>query len=706
MRAGGYWMANPVRAVLVDWPQVERLGETLFPGAVTMYANGSLPMDALDYDDVVVISTDPARIEQFCQQLIASQCLKVRFSVDDISRFTTRKQVETWAAQGRIFDYTAGLPAATPPAPPQEPPACPPPSGGAVPDPADGAGPAQDAPERDLSDIPEGWDGEPEEPADALLRSIRSSSALKTAEHEAATDWTDPADIFNPGIALPEFDPAWIPEPIRAFVTNIHEMQGCDLGIPAMHALTVAAGCISDDIKVSVRRSQEWYESARLWSCVLGRSGDGKSPALRAVMRETRALSVEIAEAAKARMAAYKLEMEVYEAQKKSYVAARAKGDIVGQPPMPPERPVDEQLYFDDTNTEGIADVLQQSSRGSMLVNDELLGWLSSFDRYRPGGDRQFYLETWDGGERVFNRVGRRWIIKACGLSICGNSQPKALQERVAKQGLDSDGLLQRVLVYHSLRDAATSGEIPADQDAIRRWRRIVGNLYRLRTHLDHCYFSAEAQDVFRRAEAWLSDARSAVKMSEAAQEHIAKYRGYLARIALTIHCIECADEDREAVRPEISHDTIAQAWALLRDCMFPHAMKFYGEVLGTGRGASAAIKQVCAYILCRKDMALKLKRRELEVSCREAWHPEGPLALKDVQRTELLNELYSMDWIRPAAPPSRGSKFPAEFHINPALDEKFADFRAAELPKRQAAYQRLQQLKDARRLDRQPGED
>lgn len=686
------------RVVIVDSPEIASRGEILFPGATVVYANGALPPEALGFPDSVVASADPQRIATFCPQL-AEQGSQVRQWHADLSGFTTREQILAAAAQITPF---------TPPVPPQEPAAArPPPSDDAAPDPAEGAGPAQDAPERDLSDIPEGWDGEPEEPADALLRSIRSSSALKTAEHEAATtDWTDPADIFNPGITLPEFDPAWIPEPIRAFVTNIHEMQGCDLGIPAMHALTVAAGCISDDIKVSVRRSQEWYESARIWSCVLGRSGDGKSPALRAVMRETRALSVEIAEAAKARMAAYKLEMEVYEAQKKSYVAARAKGDIVGQPPMPPERPVDEQLYFDDTNTEGIADVLQQSSRGSMLVNDELLGWLSSFDRYRPGGDRQFYLETWDGGERVFNRVGRRWIIKACGLSICGNSQPKALQERVAKQGLDSDGLLQRVLVYHSLRDAATSGEIPADQDAIRRWRRIVGNLYRLRTHLDHCYFSAEAQDVFRRAEAWLSDARSAVKMSEAAQEHIAKYRGYLARIALTIHCIECADEGREAVRPEISQDTIRQAWSLLRDCLFPHALKFYGEVLGTGRGASAAIKQVCAYILCRKDMSLKLKRRELEVSCREAWHPEGPLALKDVQRTELLNELYSMDWIRPAAPPSRGSKFPAEFHINPALDEKFADFRAAELPKRQAAYQRLQQLKDARRLDRQPGED
>jgi hypothetical protein len=672
-------MSGIQRVVIVDSPQIAERGEVLFPGAVTLYANGSVPAEALQYPDAVVVSTDRQRIDSLCAALVAAQCPKVREWEQDISEFTERQQVIDSAGKIKPYVPSSAPEAAT----------------------AAGSPPilAEAPPEAEHFD-----ELDEDEAAERAMHSIRiASNIVHLRAVDAKSEWPDPEEEFSDAYTLPEFSPEWIPPPLRDFVVNVHKMQGCDLGIPAMHALTVAAGLISDDIKVSVKRQQEWYESARLWSCVLGRSGDGKSPALRAVMRETKALSIEIAEASKRRMAEYRLEMEVYETRRKRYVAEKANDKVVGLPPIPPDRPVDEQLYFDDTNTEGIADVLQQSSRGSMLINDELLGWLSGFDRYRPGGDRQFYLETWDGGERVFNRVGRKWIIKACGLSICGNSQPAAIQKAVAKMGLENDGLIQRVLIYNSLREADSGSEAAADRDAIARWRRISHSLYHMKTHLEHCYFSPTAQAIYKQAEAWVADVRSAAT-SEAAQEHISKYRGYLARIALTMHCIDCADQGREAVAPEIHQDTIARAFALIRDCLHPHALKFYGEIAGdTSR--KRALRQITNYIICRPDpQTLILRRRDLERQCREAWYPE-PVALREAARREMLTELIGMGWIRPLGNAEKIGKLPAEFAINPALDAKFASVRAVELPKREALYARMMAQKEAKR-ERQAGED
>jgi hypothetical protein len=46
------------------------------------------------------------------------------------------------------------------------------------------------------------------------------------------------------------------------------------------------------------------------------------------------------------------------------------------------------------------------ASRGLFAVLDELAGWLGSFDRYGgDGADRAFFLECWNGGAYVCDRV-------------------------------------------------------------------------------------------------------------------------------------------------------------------------------------------------------------------------------------------------------------------------------------------------------------
>src|SRR6266436_9243309 len=74
-------------------------------------------------------------------------------------------------------------------------------------------------------------------------------------------------------------------------------------------------------------------------------------------------------------------------------------------------------------------------------------GWLGQFDRYGgAGADRAFYLESWDGGSHVIDRVkfgGVPLRIPYASLAIVGSLQPDHL--RKVFEGIN-DGLAARFI--------------------------------------------------------------------------------------------------------------------------------------------------------------------------------------------------------------------------------------------------------------------
>ena len=111
------------RVVVVDSPEIAERGSVLFLGARTIYANGSLPDDALDATDAVIVSTDRARIEAFCAAFVAVQCAKVRFWEQDLSGFTERQQVLDAAAGIKTYVPGSAPQSAAPTIPAEPPPA-------------------------------------------------------------------------------------------------------------------------------------------------------------------------------------------------------------------------------------------------------------------------------------------------------------------------------------------------------------------------------------------------------------------------------------------------------------------------------------------------------------------------------------------------------------------------------------------------------
>ena len=87
-------------------------------------------------------------------------------------------------------------------------------------------------------------------------------------------------------------------------------------------------------------------------------------------------------------------------------------------------------------------------------MRDELVGLIASWDKSGREGDRQFFLEAWNGTDDYdTDRIGRGTIIipNLC-VSIFGGMQPDKLTAYLeqASDALGNNGLLQRfqLLVY------------------------------------------------------------------------------------------------------------------------------------------------------------------------------------------------------------------------------------------------------------------
>src|SRR5438067_2294124 len=66
------------------------------------------------------------------------------------------------------------------------------------------------------------------------------------------------------------------------------------------------------------------------------------------------------------------------------------------------------RYWTQDSTVEKLGIRLQDNPRGLLIVRDELSGWLHGLEKQGREGDRQFYLEAWNGtGSFTVDRIER-----------------------------------------------------------------------------------------------------------------------------------------------------------------------------------------------------------------------------------------------------------------------------------------------------------
>lgn len=466
--------------------------------------------------------------------------------------------------------------------------------------------------------------------------------------------------VFTP----PTLKRGVLPKVLEDFAFTQGEQMGADPGGLAAAALCVCCAAIPDDVAVRVKRYDDWRESARIWVALVGEPSTKKSPILSAAERPLR-----------------KIDADLYRA----FVAKKAEYDALKKDEKAEtEKPRQRRKRLEDTTIEAAQEVMADSPEGVLVVQDELSGWFGGMDRYSngKGRDRSFWLQAFNGGVYAFNRVGRGAGMVA-NLSACvlGGIQPEPIRRVVADAS--DDGLIQRLFPI-VLRPATLGSEDAPPTDAARAYGDAVAGLSKLFIERQgfaidtgdkpSLTFSDGAQAIRRRLEEKHLSLMSVECVNRKLAAHVGKYDGLFARLCVAFHCVEFAGHG--AVPQVIDEPVARRVEAFLHGFLLPHAISFYGGVLGLADDHDR-LTAVAGYILAHG----------LEtVSVRDVARGDGTmrkLARADVMR--VFEQLEALGWVAQQPTAGRVNAAPT-WIVNPEVHRLFAERKGAEVERRRKA--------------------
>ena len=419
---------------------------------------------------------------------------------------------------------------------------------------------------------------------------------------------------------VPELPAELIPDPLRPWLFDIAERASLPLEFVTCPALVALSAVIGRSIGIYPKRRDDWLVVPNLWGGIVGKPGVMKSAAISEPTKPLRALAAKAREAfleaqgdAEAEKARLELEVSALKEQakreaKKGGISAGFQDTLRDLTEQLREAMVTEHRYLtQDATVEKLGELLQENPNGLLVLRDELAGWLRTLERPGREGEREFYLEAWNGtGGFTFDRIGRGTVhIGALTVSMLGAIQPgkldKYLSEAIAGGG-GADGLLQRfqLVVYpDKVGDYKHVDRYP-DTPAKQKANAIFESLDTLDTaqlgldaqegEIPALHFSDDAQELF---DLWRTELEHRLRSSEldhkpAFASHIAKYRSLMPSLALIFHLVNLADG---TVSGPVSLEAaqLAAAWC---EYLEAHALKLYAPEVSSHIRAAQLLAQ------------------------------------------------------------------------------------------------------------------
>ena len=497
------------------------------------------------------------------------------------------------------------------------------------------------------------------------------TSSLNNSSTDIGNDPVDLWGIFPP----PDLPLGLLPPLIEEFSFVQGELMGADPAGLAMAALCICAAAIPDRITLKVKRHDNWLESPRIWVALVGPPSTKKSPILNAASAPLRSIDARL------------LKRWTASVQKYDQLSPEEKK---GQ-----QRPKQTRLRIEDTTVEAAQQVLEGSVDGILCYQDELSGFFGAMDKYSGGkgasADRAFWLRAYNGGEYALNRVGRG-VTLIPNLSVCllGGIQPEPIR-KLAGDAQD-DGLLQRI--FPIVLKPATLGKDEPKPDVASTYTVAIEALNKLERPgfcgIHDLTFDDGAQTIRLRLEAKHLAMQSAEIVSPKLASHIGKYDGLFARLCIIWHCVEhitraiVDDEYNPAVEfsSVVTEDTARRVADFLERFLLPHAIAFYGSILGLSDDHNR-LAAIAGHILSHK--LERVTNRDVQ---------RGDRAMRGLTEKEirpLLEQLAALGWLCQIDPPRPTS--PPHWQVNPAVHIKFGERAKLESDRRATAQKTIAEL-------------
>ena len=394
---------------------------------------------------------------------------------------------------------------------------------------------------------------------DKALAEIQAKPKLPNTEADVAAG--------NTILSLPPPFPIGIfPDRYQKAIIETQKAYAVPIEIPAVALLSMAGSCIGRTRGLRIKK--DWTEHGNAWFGIVGKSGLGKSPVVRAIQRPIFAAEGKW-------YAEYQEALKKYELKIENRKSTREKDCGKLDPPFDP--PTWTQLIVDDTTTEALTDVLDANPRGILWNRDELAGLILELDKYtgRDGGTKSRLMSAYDSGAWKVNRrdKSKKAFIPHATLSIFGTIQPKALPTIFSN--LDAaTGFLPRFIFINAIQESPPLWTDETVSDKTHHYFELLAEGL-LAFNFNDCGepfivdVSPEAKAVYQEfyneqvMEPWVDTG------AEVYEAVLAKLRGQCLRMALILHCIEAVTRGSSELEP-VSFQTMQNA-IRLTDCFKAH---------------------------------------------------------------------------------------------------------------------------------------
>lgn len=460
----------------------------------------------------------------------------------------------------------------------------------------------------------------------------------------------DPWDALQP----PAFPVHILPAVLGAYVNSRARIMGADPCALAWSALSACSAALDGRTRLRLKKHDSWSVPPALWVALIGRSSSKKSPIIHDTWH-----GLEVIQGRATR--AYTSALAVYEALSKD----DRKG--VQAPPKP------RRLVTNDITMEALQGLLSHQDRGIGVLRDELAGFISGLEKYSPSGrgggaDRAFFLQSYNGGEHVVDRVGRGTVfINNLLTTICGGIQPDKLAQFT---DLTDDGLWQRFIPIIVAPGGLGTDE-PAGPEVDAFHLKIEGLIDA--SQGGTVFLSEGAHAVRADLEREIFALEQMEPLGARFGSFVGKLPGIFGRLCLVLSYIEPS-----GLGYIVSERTAVIARRLIFECVIPHAARVYMMMGGSGSQIEV-IQSIAGYILTKKLNRILVSDLTSNVrACRN--QPLNEIG-------QMVSPLVSGGWLLPETV-SPGNK---AWVINPVAHTKFANRAAIEITKRSTARGLLQ---------------
>jgi hypothetical protein len=525
-------------------------------------------------------------------------------------------------------------------------------------------------------------------PASIALPNRRDVIQLNGGESYA---WDEPKPIVAELKPVPPFDAeTLLPPALAAWVMDEAERMPCSQDFIAAAAIVASGSLVGARCGIRPKALDSWLIIPNLWGGIVGDPSDKKSPAGGAALRPLDRLIAKAAGEHATAAADYESAKLVFEAQKEaieSRIKEAAKKPTKGDPATfakelrvhadsAPQAPVLRRYKTNDSTVERLGELLRDNPFGMLVVRDELVGLLASWDREGREGERAFFLEGWNGNQSFdTDRIGRGHIsIPNVCLSIFGGIQPDKLTTYLeqAVHSLANDGMLQRfqVLVYPDPRRWEWRDRAPnkAARDAAYAVFEALADFYPCSfgaasadeiNKFPYFTFDESAQRVFIEWSEDLHRVRMPREEEPIIRQHLAKFDKLFPALALLFHLVECMSGS--APGPVRKTSALrAGAWC---EYLEAHARRCYGLLKDDGLRAAQAL-------------AAKLRRGHLqnEFTLRDVRRNQWRSLTTDQAIQAALDWLEDEHWLRGETSGGTGpggGRRTTRYQINPRISTK-----------------------------------